>query len=82
MMRSAIVITYNITHFVSKHRGIAGKWRETTGMIRNAFTTLRFYSFNDLQGQMKRYLYRSNNIPMAVFAWKSPNRKHKELGGR
>ena len=46
------------------------------------FIYLRFYSFNDLQEQMKRYLYRSNNIPMAVLAWKSPNQKQRELGGR
>lgn len=43
---------------------------------------LRFYSFNDLQTQMRRYLQRSNNIPMAVLGWKSPNAKHRELGGR
>ena len=30
---------------------------------------------------MKRYLYRSNNIPMAVLGWKSPNQKQHELGG-
>ncbi len=43
---------------------------------------LSFYSFNDLQVQMKRYLYRSNNIPMSVLGWKSPNQKQRELGGR
>ena len=42
---------------------------------------LNFYSFDDLQVQMKRYLYRSNNIPMAVLGWKSPNQKQRELGG-
>ena len=42
----------------------------------------KFYSFDDLQTQMKRYLYRSNNIPMAVLGWKSPNQKQIELGGR
>lgn len=46
------------------------------------YNYLKFYSFNDLQEQMKRYLRRSNNIPMAVLGWISPNRKHKELGGR
>ena len=43
------------------------------------YNHLSFYSFHDLQVQMKRYLYRSNNIPMAVLGWKSPNQKHKEL---
>jgi len=35
-----------------------------------------------LQEQMKRYLKRSNDIPMAVLGWKSPNQKQRELGGR
>jgi len=46
------------------------------------YNHLMFYSFGDLQKQMKRYLQRSNNIPMAVLGWKSPNQKHRELGGR
>ena len=32
----------------------------------------KFYSYDDLQEQMKRYLRRSNNTPMAVLDWKSP----------
>lgn len=43
---------------------------------------MKFYSFNALQEQMKRYLYRSNNIPMAVLGQKTPNQKQYELGGR
>ena len=46
------------------------------------YNFLRFYSFDDLQEQMRRYLYRSNNIPMAIIGWQSPNRRHRELGGR
>ena len=46
------------------------------------YNDLRFYSFSDLQTQMKRYLYRSNNIPMAVLGWKSPNQVQKDLSGR
>lgn len=46
------------------------------------YNHLNFYSFEDLQEQMKRYLYRSNNIPMAVLGWKSPNQKQHELGGQ
>ena len=45
------------------------------------YNHLKFYSYNDLQVQMKRYLYRSNNIPMQTLGWKSPNQKHRELGG-
>lgn len=43
------------------------------------YNHLRFYSYEDLQIQMKRYLYRSNRIPMAVLGWKSPLEKRKEL---
>ena len=37
------------------------------------YNYLKFYSFKDLQTQMKRYLYRSNRIPMSVLGWRSPN---------
>ena len=40
---------------------------------------LRIYSFEDLQNQMKRYLYRSNNIPMSVLGWISPNQMQRKL---
>ena len=43
------------------------------------YNYLSFYSFSDLQTQMKRYLRRSNNICMAVLGWKSPNQKQMEL---
>lgn len=43
------------------------------------YNHLKFYSFNDLQLQMKRYLYRSNNIPMAVLGWLSPSQMHRLL---
>lgn len=43
------------------------------------YNHLRFYSFPDLQEQIKRYLRRSNSIPMAVLGWKSPNQKQSEL---
>ena len=33
---------------------------------------MSFYSYVDLQIQMKRYFRRSNNIPMAVLGWRSP----------
>ena len=46
------------------------------------YNYLSFYSFADLQEQMKRYLRRSNNIPMAVLCWKSPAQKHRELESR
>jgi len=44
------------------------------------YNHLNFYSLDDLQLQMKRYLYRSNNIPMAMLGWQSPNQVHAKLG--
>ena len=44
------------------------------------YNHLSFYSYEDLQLQMKRYLRRANNIPMAVLGWKSPRQKQLELG--
>lgn len=43
------------------------------------YNLLSFYSFQDLQLQMKRYLRRSNQIPMSVLGWKSPVEKRKEI---
>lgn len=43
------------------------------------YNFLRFYSFKDLKEQMRRYLRRSNNIPMAVLDWMSPIQKRSQL---
>lgn len=43
------------------------------------YNFLRFYSYPDLILQMKRYLNRSNRIPMQVLGWKSPLQKRLEL---
>ena len=43
------------------------------------YNYLRFYSLEDLQLQMKRYLRRSNRIPMSVLGWKSPAEKRWEI---
>lgn len=43
------------------------------------YNHLHFYSFNDLKEQMRRYLYRSNRIPMSVLGWKSPIEKRREI---
>lgn len=43
------------------------------------YNYLSFFSYEDLKVQMKRYLNRSNNIPMSVLNWKSPIQKRKEL---
>ena len=43
------------------------------------YNYLKFYSYDDLLNQMKRYLKRSNNIPMQVLGWKTPLEKRYEL---
>lgn len=43
------------------------------------YNYLKFYSYEDLLVQMKRYLKRSNNIPMSVLGWKTPLQKRWEL---
>lgn len=40
---------------------------------------LKFTSLADLRYQMNLYLIRSNNIPMSVLGWQTPNEKEKEL---
>lgn len=39
------------------------------------YNHMSFYSYQDLQVQMKRYLNRANNIPMQVLGWNSPLQK-------
>ena len=43
------------------------------------YNYLSFYSYEDLKSQMKRWLYRSNRIPMAVLGWISPYEKRRAL---
>lgn len=43
------------------------------------YNFLKFYSYDDLKLQMKRYLNRSNRIPMQVLGWKSPLEKRLEI---
>lgn len=43
------------------------------------YNYLSFYSYDDLMVQMKRYLRRSNSIPMQVLGWKTPLEKRIEL---
>ncbi len=43
------------------------------------YNFLRFYSYDDLQIQMKRYLRRSNRIPMSVLNWMTPIQKRQAL---
>ena len=43
------------------------------------YNHMSFYSYQDLLIQMKRYLKRSNRIPMQTLGWKSPSQKRHEL---
>ena len=43
------------------------------------YNFLKFYSYDDLKVQMKRYLNRSNNIPMAVLGWLTPLQKREQI---
>ena len=43
------------------------------------YRKLRYYSFDDLQLQMKAYLKRSNNIPISTLGWLTPLEKRAEL---
>lgn len=43
------------------------------------YNFLSFYSYNDLLIQMKRYLNRSNNIPMQTLNWLSPIEMRNKL---
>ena len=43
------------------------------------YNYLKFYSYEDLKIQMKRYLNRSNNIPMQVLGWLSPKQKRYKI---
>ena len=77
---SALITRLSISWSVREPLGITARSREATETIRSVSTTIWvFYSFADLQEQMKRYLRRSNSIPMAVLGWKSPNQKQMEL---
>lgn len=43
------------------------------------YAYLKFYSLDDLRLQMKRYLYRSNRIPMATLNYLTPIEKRAQL---
>lgn len=43
------------------------------------YNHLRFYSYDDLLVQMKRWMHRSNRIPMATLGWLSPLQKRAQL---
>ena len=73
--------------FSIKHQRIRPRTPRHNGKVERShrndqerfYNTLKFYSLDDLQIQMKRYLFRSNNIPTKVLGWLSPSQKRKQL---
>ena len=43
------------------------------------YAHLSFYSYEDLILQMKRYLYKSNRLPMQTLQWLTPMEKRAQL---
>lgn len=75
-------LKYNITHklIIPRTPWHNGKVERSHRSDQERFYNyLSFYSYDDLLIQMKRYLIRSNNIPMSVLGWKSPLQKRYEL---
>ena len=70
-----------------KHHKIRPRTPEHNGKVERShrndnerfYSYLKFYSFEDLLEQGKRYLKRSNNIPMAVLGYLTPKEKRAEL---
>ena len=70
-----------------KHYKIRPRTPEHNGKVERShrndnerfYSYLKFYSFEDLLEQGKRYLKRSNNIPMAVLGYLTPKEKRAEL---
>lgn len=70
-----------------KHYKIQPRTPEHNGKVERShrndnerfYSYLKFYSLEDLREQGKRYLKRSNNIPMAVLKYLTPQEKRAEL---
>ena len=70
-----------------KHHKIRPRTPEHNGKVERShrndnerfYSYLKFYNLEDLREQGKRYLKRSNNIPMAVLGYLTPREKRAEL---
>ena len=70
-----------------KHHKIQPSTPEHNGKVERShrndnerfYSYLKFYSIDDLREQGQRYLKRSNNIPMAVLGYLTPQEKRSEL---
>lgn len=45
------------------------------------YSRMSFYNYEDLKTQMRRYLRRSNNLPMQILGWMTPMERRKFLEG-
>ena len=45
------------------------------------YSRMSFYNYEDLKTQMRRYLRRSNNLPMQTLGWMTPMERRKFLEG-
>lgn len=78
----ALCAEFNITHKLIRPRTPRhnGKVERSHRNDQERFYNhMSFYDYDDLATQMKRYMNRSNNIPMQVLDWKSPLEKRHEL---
>ena len=74
-------------HLKIKHQLIRPRTPRHNGKVERSHRTdqkrfynyLSFYSYDDLKKQMSSYLRRSNDIPMQVLNWMSPNQKRQHL---
>lgn len=70
-----------------KHHKIRPRTPEHNGKVERShrndnerfYSFLKFYSLEDLREQGKKYLKRSNNIPMAVLGYLTPKEKRQQL---
>lgn len=70
-----------------KHQLIRPRTPEHNGKVERSHRTdseefyskLKFYSYEDLQNQLKKWNYRYNNTPMRTLKYKTPNEKENEI---
>lgn len=76
-----------LRELVIKHHKIQPRTPQHNGKVERShrndnerfYSYLKFYNLEDLREQGKRYLKRSNNIPMAVLGYLTPKEKRSEL---
>ena len=80
LMYYAIIKIFSINLLDLEHLDIMVRLIEVIEMIMNAFTNIYlFILINELINQMKKYLYRSNRLPIQTLKWLTPVEKMQEL---